>query len=359
MGRGDLILSLLLGVTLCLGASPLESQVAERTLVIGTKHSPPFALLTEEGTWEGVSIDLWRTIARELDLDYTFRELPLEELLSGVEAGTLDAAVAALTAVVDREEYVDFSHPFHITGLGIAVASRRPAGWFATVGGVFSQRILQVIGVSLVLLFAVGTLLWIFERRRNAEQFGGGLVPGLGAALWWSVVTMTTVGYGDKAPKTVGGRLVALLWMFVSIMIISGFIAGITSALTVNRLEPALNGPEDLPRVRVGTVAGTTSESYLRRQRINHRTYSSPEEGLDALLSLETEALVYDAPILRYLVKEQFPGRLVVLERTFERQDYGIALPSGSPLREPMNRIILRTIQQPSWEDVLYRYMAR
>ncbi len=75
MRQGDPILSLLLSVTLCFGASPLKSQVSERTLVIGTKQAPPFALLTEEGMWEGVSIELWRTIARELDLDYTFREL--------------------------------------------------------------------------------------------------------------------------------------------------------------------------------------------------------------------------------------------------------------------------------------------
>ncbi len=330
-----------------------------RTLEVGTKEAPPFALKGEDGSWEGVSIDLWRQIADELKLDYVFRELTVDELVSGVEGGSLDVAVAALTTTSEREARVDFTHPFHISGLGIAVAAPPGSSWLSSMKRVFSRQFLQIVIVLFVLLLAVGTLLWSLERRGNPDQFGGGALSGLGAGLWWSAVTMTTVGYGDKTPRSTWGRAVALLWMFASIAMVAGFIAAITSALTVDRLVPALDGPEDLPSVRVVTVAGTTSEDYLRRQRINYRAYSSPEQALQVLVASETDAVVYDAPILRYFVAAQFAGRAIVLPAMLDRQDYGIALPSGSVLREPMNRLILRVVEDPGWQDVLFRYMGR
>ena len=44
----------------------------------------------------------------------------------------------------------------------------------------------------------VGSLIWLAERRRNAEQFAEPLA-GIGSGMWFALVTLTTVGYGDKA----------------------------------------------------------------------------------------------------------------------------------------------------------------
>ena len=52
--------------------------------------------------------------------------------------------------------------------------------------------------------------------------------PSIGSGLWWAVQTVTTVGYGDHVPATVGGRLVASLVMLVGI----GFLTVITAAIT-------------------------------------------------------------------------------------------------------------------------------
>jgi polar amino acid transport system substrate-binding protein len=70
------------------------------------------------------------------------------------------------------------------------------------------------------------------------------------------------------------------------------------------------------------------------------------------------DALVYDAPLLRYTVLTG-PNRAVeVLPFIFQRQDYGIALPSGSPLREPINRVLLKKIKRPDWGATLNRYLG-
>jgi ABC-type amino acid transport substrate-binding protein len=169
---------------------------------------------------------------------------------------------------------------------------------------------------------------------------------------------MTTVGYGDKAPVTFGGRMLALIWMFAGIIIISSFTAAITTVLTVTQLESPVKGPEDLPKVRVGTIMNSTSEDYLQGKRISFRAYKGLMEGLQATVDGKIDALVYDAPILRYLVNNNFRGKLDVLPYTFLRQDYGIGLPAGSPLREPINRVLLEEINRPEWQDILYRYLG-
>ena len=55
-----------------------------RTLVVGTKEAPPFSMKTEDGTWTGIGIDLWREIAAELDMPFEFRETDLQGLLDGI-----------------------------------------------------------------------------------------------------------------------------------------------------------------------------------------------------------------------------------------------------------------------------------
>jgi polar amino acid transport system substrate-binding protein len=343
------------------GASMVEARdpaVSNRTLIVGTKEAPPFAIKSTDGTWAGISIDLWRQIATDLNLKYELRETDLKGLLDGVTSGSLDVAVAALTITPEREEAFDFTHPFHTTGLGIAMAWKAGNPWIAVIKRLSSLTFLKVVATLAVLLLAVGMLVWWFERKRNPQQFGGKSARGIGSGFWWSAVTMTTVGYGDKAPVSLAGRVVGLIWMFAGIIMISGFTAAIASSLTVTKLESPVKGPEDLPKVRVGTIADSTGEFYLRDKRIRYQTYKTAVEGVQAVAEGKIQALVYDAPLLRYLINQGFKGSLHVLPNTFLRQDYGIALPSRSPLRETVNRVLLQKISESAWQDTVYKYLG-
>jgi polar amino acid transport system substrate-binding protein len=339
----------------------VQAQVpATRTpLVVGTKEAPPFSMKGPDGQWTGISIELWQNLAATLKLPYRFKELDLEDLLTGVQSNSLDAAVAAITVTSDRERVMDFTHPFYMTGLGIAVSAPGGPSWLAVVRQLVSKRFLAVIGCLGLLLLSVGFLVWLFERRRNSEQFGGTPLRGLGSGFWWSAVTMTTVGYGDKAPRTLAGRIVALIWMFTGIIIISSFTAAITSALTVSQLGSPIRGPGDLPGIRVGSVSASTGEQYLRGRHISFQDFPDAESALRALEAGKVEAVVYDAPILKYLAKENFPGTILVLPNRFVRQDYAIAVPQGSPLREQLDRVLEKEIRSPEWQEIIYHYLGR
>jgi ABC-type amino acid transport substrate-binding protein len=169
---------------------------------------------------------------------------------------------------------------------------------------------------------------------------------------------MTTVGYGDKAPATPLGRILGLIWMFASIIIISGLTAAIATSLTVGQLSQSVSGIDDLYGKRVLTAAGSTSTSFLDQKLVQYQTAASISEALDKLAAGQADAVVYDLPILRYLVKNQYVHDLKVLPNQFARQDYGIALTPGSPLRERLNREILQIIQSAEWSRMLESYLG-
>ena len=252
-----------------------QSSDTPQPLIVGTKEAPPFSMKTSDGQWTGLSIELWRQIAAELNFRFEFKELTLKQLLEGVTDGSLDAAVAALTITSEREKNFDFTHAFYTTGLGIAVAAKAHNPWFTVVRRFISAAFLKVVASLTLVLLGVGVLIWWFEHKKNPQQFNGSAARGIGSGFWWSAVTMTTVGYGDKAPVTLAGRILGLIWMFVAIIIISSFTAAITSSLTVTQLETVIKGPEDLPKVTVGThckydqcILPQTSSHFLSFLRV-------------------------------------------------------------------------------------------
>ena len=169
---------------------------------------------------------------------------------------------------------------------------------------------------------------------------------------------MTTVGYGDKAPRTLAGKIIAVIWMFAAIIIISTFTGMIASSLTSDRLAGTVSGPGDLPDVTVGSIEGSATDEWLGDEGIAFAGYPDIESGLDALREGQIDAFVYDAPLLRYLTRQSFGNDLRMVAGTFGRQDYGIALPQGSPLREEMDIALLRQIDGNSWRANVARILG-
>ncbi len=336
------------------------------TLVVGTRDVPPFAMLNEVSQWEGISIDLLRDVKAELEnasgheIKIEFKVLTLAEMLDAVANSEVDLVAAALTMNYGREKRMDFTHPFHTSGLGIAIgAKQRRSGWTGIVNAVLSTTFIRiVVGLFLAMLISAFAI-YLFERNSNSEHFDHGWLKGIAAGMWWAAVTLTTVGYGDKVPKSLGGRLIALVWMFAGLFIIAGFTAAVTSALTLTELRAKVNGPADLPRIKVATVEGSTSADYLRSRHIMFARHPDVDSALASLVADKCDAVVYDAPILRYQTFRKYSGEAIVLQNTFERQNYAFALPSDSPLREPINQVLLRKTSSPSWDEILASYFGQ
>ena len=328
-------------------------------LKVGTVVGPPFAIKTAGGAWEGLSLDLWQAVASELGTQYNIKEHSTsEQLVEAVAHGKLDVALI-LAATEQRESILDLSHPYYRSGLAIAVSRDSVGrGWAGFFKGIEIVRIFEVVVVLILFWLIAGTAVLVFERGSNLEMFEGGPIKGLGQAVWWAAVTMTTVGYGDKAPKTLGGRIVTIVWMLASIILIAGFTATISASLTAEKLTGKVRGLQDLSHVRVGSVAQPEAFRWLTDNGIAPAPFPTERKGLQAIVDDRIDAFVFDETVLKHTVKTDFNGRVHVLAETFDHYYLGMGLPIGSPLRKPNNAASLKTMETDYWNKLVMRYIG-
>ena len=127
------------------------------------------------------------------------------------------------------------------------------------------QYALFITVLSAILVLSVSTLLMIqFEAGEADANISSG-----GDALWWGLVTITTVGYGDQFPVSGFGRLVAVVVMFAGVGII-GSLASILASLLVPQPEPE---PDPMPGAKTvaDELAAIREELSAMRRELSDR----------------------------------------------------------------------------------------
>jgi polar amino acid transport system substrate-binding protein len=335
-----------------------DSGSTSPNLVVGAMVSPPVFMKAADNQWEGFGVELWQAVAQRMGVAFEFREFnSIESLMDALEKKEIDLIPAMV--VQDRlESTFDFSQSYLKSGLSIAVpAEGVDYRWFRVIESVFSPHILKAIGLLFLMSLIFGVIVWLFERQRNSEMFGDGYVKGIGHGIWWAMVTMTTVGYGDKAPKTLGGRAFALIWMIFSVVFIASFTASITTQLTISELRGKVRGFNDLYHSRVGSLAGSEGLNFLIKKGVAVIPFKSTQEGLQAVADRQVDAFVQDEKILGFNIKREFPGRLQVVGGTFDEYFVSVALQQNSPLRKPINKALLKLMKTENWVELLNRYI--
>jgi ABC-type amino acid transport substrate-binding protein len=326
-------------------------------LLVGIVATPPLYIKTADNRWSGFGVELWKAVAEQLGVPFEFREFSeIGLVLDALEKREID--VIPSLAVKERlESTMEFSQSYIKSGLSIAVpAENVEFRWFRIFEGIFSKNILKAVGLMIIMSFMAGIIVWSFERKHNSEMFGERAVRGFADGIWWAMVTMATVGYGDKSPKTMGGRIVALIWMIFSLIFIANFTANITTSLTISELKGRVRGLNDLYDVRVGAVPHSEGFDFLTRRGISVIPFENNRKGLLAVAGKEIDAFVQDKNILKYLVKTQFPRQVHVLPETFHEYFVGIALQHDSPLRKSVNKALLKFMQTQAWTELVNRY---
>jgi len=313
---------------------------------VAVKHSPPF-LYVEEDSVYGINYELFRSLAESLNVRYRFVYCQsVDAVVDSIVSGHAEMSIAPLSVTSSRYEKMQFTQPIFIGGLSVA-EKQHPSGLFQLLKQVFSFDFFYALFILLCVISLFGIVLWLVERRHNPDDFGTGLA-GLVDGIWWSAVTMTTVGYGDKSPKTYLGRLIGIVWMFTAVISISSFTAGIASSLTTNNLRSTVSEIDDLRDKNVGTVAGSSSSQLLSDNFIRHSSFKSVPDLLGALSAGDIEYALYDQAILKYYASDEFSG-INVQDHILYPQYYSFALSSSMNDVVDINIAVMKALESREW----------
>ena len=330
-------------------AAPIRVSVAPIAAVAEWKDDRPV----------GAMVDIWEELSRRLDRDT--RYVRADTFMSEIAAltdGTADVALGPLAITEKWERICDLTNPVVHSGLRIAIREQRETGLLAAFRGLPVWDLLGLTAAVVALAVFSGHLLWWFERGPNPGSFPESYPRGVWEAVWWIASTVVTGGCDNKHVASVLGRAVAFAWMIGGIVLVAAFTGVLTASMTAERVTGSIRSPRDLAGRVVGCQEQSVVVDSLRARGALPREYARMEEALDALQAGEVEAVVSENQQLITLLSRPDRGGLALVGPMFEPKDYGIAMPTGSPLREPLNTAILQMHEDGTLDEIMKRWFG-
>ncbi|RVE50836.1 hypothetical protein evm_004585 [Chilo suppressalis] len=366
-----------------------QKQIVEilqnKTLIVTTILSAPYCMrkeasekLTGNAQFEGYAIDLIHEISKILGFNYTFKLAPdgrygsqnretkewdgmIRELLEQ----RADVAIADLTITYDREQVVDFTMPF--MNLGISVLYRKPIKQPPNLFSFLSPLSLDVWIYMATAYLGVSVLLFILARFSPYEWDSPGNCLDeppvlenqftLLNSLWFTIGSLMQQG-SDIAPKAVSTRMVAGMWWFFTLIMISSYTANLAAFLTVERMDSPIESAEDLAKqtkIKYGALKGGSTAAFFRDS--NFSTYqrmwsfmesarpsvftSSNKEGEERVMRGKgAYAYLMESTTIEYVVERNCD--LTQVGGMLDSKGYGIAMPPNSPYRTAISGAVLK-----------------
>jgi polar amino acid transport system substrate-binding protein len=321
-------------------AAPVPRR--NQSLRVGVAGTEPF-VVESGGTLEGISVEIWQALAAQAAMGYeihAYENVP--HALDALTSGKLDLVVGPVSITAERAQFARFSQPYFESSLSILSRADSYSLW-QRVAPFFDVRFFYAVGILLVVLTLVGTLVWLAERREPDTHFPRQPGRGVANGIWFAIVTMSTVGYGDLAPRTRMGRLVTGVWILISIIMASSLVAGIASTLTLAGMTGSvISTAEQLTGKTVAVLANSPGEVFARNYGGRLREVETLQQGYELLKRRAVDAVVFDRPQLLYFLQQQHESSLVVSNAEYMPQKYGFAMPLSSNLVHPLNVTLLQ-----------------
>jgi polar amino acid transport system substrate-binding protein len=338
----------------------VPSLATAAPLRVGVAGSAPFVVRKETDT-SGITVEVWQEVARSQNIEYELiPQSSVADAIAAVAQKELDLLIGPITITAQRLQKVDFTQPYFATNIAVLTIADDPSLW-SRVQPFFETAVLTSIGVLVILMFVVGNLVWLAERDENSEQFPKHYLHGVGNGMWFALVTLTTVGYGDRAPVTRLGRFIAGTWMLLALVTVSSLTAGLASAITITLSGGSterFSSTADLRDARLATVRGSSSVEVVQKYSNRVQQVSTLADAVELLSNNKTDAVVFDRPAMKYYLSQNPQLNLKITELSLGTELYGFVLPINSQLTKQLNIQLRLMSEDNSLDEIVNRWFG-
>ncbi|XP_067123751.1 glutamate receptor ionotropic, kainate 2 isoform X1 [Centruroides vittatus] len=357
-------------------------SLKNKTLTVTTLLNAPYTMLKKNADflhgndkYEGFCIDLLHEISKLLKFRY---EIKLVEdnsygqkndynewngMIRELMDGKADLAIGDLTISFDREEVVDFTMPF--MNLGISILFKKPTKKMPKLFSFLSPLSLEVWVYMATAFLGVSLFLFIVARfspyewtnphpcNQNPDILENQFT--LLNTLWFTVGCLMQQG-SELTPRAMSTRVVAGIWWFFTLIMVSSYTANLAAFLTVERLVSPIESADDLAKqtkIQYGCVLHGTTKIFFRDSSIPtfKRMWTFMESAKPSVFVESNEkgkervkqgnyAFLMESTTIEYVVERDCD--LTQIGGLLDSKGYGIATPSGSPYRTALSSAILK-----------------
>lgn len=331
-------------------AAGQPSTISGDRLQVAVYTVAPYAEVDSTGKLVGHSVRLWELVAAELGKPFDLKPTTtVDAIVSGLKGGAFDIAIGALTVTSARETHVDFSYPTHPSG--VAAATRKPSG-FANAVNALGASLIELLPLLLLLtglISLAGFMTWKIDERRSGSASDPKTIRSLGEGVYWATVTMTTVGYGDKAPMSGLARAFTIIWIFIGIVVISIFSGTVTAKLTATQLATQAGAETALRMKRLAAVRDSSGAEFLSMSHISFQSFSTLDAALSALAGGDVDAVFNSRGALVHLTATRHQDTVDVSTNDLTHGWMAFALPPGAASKEALNLALLNVLGSRAW----------
>lgn len=324
---------------------------------VGIHAFAPLTKKEKDGSWSGFEVAMWKSIVQNLGAESVYQEEEnFSQILDNTHKGKYDIAFAGITRTMERKEKVRMS--FATLESGLAILSRPSSGMQISsfIKKVFN-RDLGFIGILLLsfsLIYA--HIYWLIERGASVAV---NYFPGVFEAVWWSVVTFSTVGYGDIYPESLLGKAFGIFAIVTGLAIFGLYIGNLSASLVLEKRSARIATLRDLAGKRVGTKRGTSSVSFLQDKKCVVSEFVTIADAYDALKKEEIDAVVFDRSVLQYDNKS-ITKDFSLSDENISYQAYAFIFPKGDDrsLIDAVNKEIIHFHESGEYDKLYNQYFT-
>lgn len=335
-----------------------QHRSEKEMMVVAFAGNEPFIMDTASLT--GISPEIWKDLADKLKLKYRavfYDDVP--QALAALQSGKADMVVGPVSITAERASNFRFSQPYFQSSLSIMSQENNLNIWHR-VKPFFSKKFFIALCIFLFILGIVGAILWLSERKANPDQFPSKPARGIANGMWCAIVTMTTTGYGDIAPRTFWGRFTAGAWMIVSLIFATSMIAGIASILTLTGIQTSeVRTAEELNGKNIAVIKSSPAEDFVLDNGGRAVDVENLKEGYELLKGNKVQAIVFDRPQLLFFMKQHPHDDLSISTGEYNRQGYGFAFPLNAENVHALNVALLEMQESGRMQKIITHWLGK